>query len=246
MGRVLITGENGSGKEIVARMLHRHSTRVEEPFVDVNCAAIPEELIESELFGHRRGAFTGATDEKKGKFELADGGTLFLDEIGDMSLKTQAKVLRVLQEQQLQRVGGHTVIRVDVRVIAATNKDLRKEIEEGGFRDDLFFRLNVVPIHVPPLRERDEDVIQLAQHFLYRFASEMAREPKRLSPEAAAALRSYHWPGNVRELRNLMERLTILVSGPHNRTEGSGPGTSRGLREHRQYRAPPERGAGEV
>lgn len=213
-GRVLVTGENGSGKEIVARMLHRQSLRADEPFVDVNCAAIPEELIESELFGHRKGAFTGATEDKKGKFELADGGSLFLDEIGDMSLKTQAKVLRVLQEQQLQRVGGQSVIRVDVRVIAATNKDLGKEIETGGFREDLFFRLNVIPIHVPPLRDRGGDVIQLAHHFLYRFASEMGRQPKVLSKHAAADLQSHQWPGNVRELRNLMERLTILVPGP--------------------------------
>ncbi|MBW3671606.1 MAG: sigma-54 dependent transcriptional regulator [Acidobacteria bacterium] len=211
--RVLITGENGSGKEIVARMLHRQSLRADEPFVDVNCAAIPEELIESELFGHRKGAFTGAIEDKKGKFELADDGTLFLDEIGDMSLKTQAKVLRVLQEQQLQRVGGQSIVKVDVRVIAATNKDLRREIEEGGFREDLFFRLNVIPIHVPPLRERGGDVIQLAQHFLHRFASEMGRVPKVLSSHAAADLQSHQWPGNVRELRNLMERLTILVSG---------------------------------
>ncbi|MDX1583107.1 MAG: sigma-54 dependent transcriptional regulator, partial [Thermoanaerobaculia bacterium] len=209
--RVLITGENGSGKEIVARMLHRESHLSEEPFVDVNCAAIPEELIESELFGHRKGAFTGATEDKKGKFELADGGTLFLDEVGDMSLKTQAKVLRVLQEQQFQRVGGQTVIKVDVRVIAATNKNLNRQIEEGGFRDDLYFRLNVVPIQVPPLRERGDDVIQLAHHFLHHFAMEMGREAKTLSGSSEKILCGYDWPGNVRELRNLMERLSILV-----------------------------------
>jgi two-component system, NtrC family, nitrogen regulation response regulator NtrX len=211
--RVLISGENGSGKEIVARTLHRMSRRAEEAFVDLNCAAIPEELIESELFGHRKGSFTGAIEDKKGKFELADGGTLFLDEIGDMSLRTQAKVLRVLQEQQFQRVGGHSAIRVDVRVIAATNKDLAREIQEGRFRDDLYFRLNVVPIDVPPLRERGDDVVLLAQHFLERFAAEMALPPKELHEDAIPALRAHDWPGNVRELRNLMERLTILAPG---------------------------------
>src|SRR5437763_6899018 len=170
--RVLINGENGSGKEIVARTLHRLSTRADQPFVDVNCAAIPEELIESELFGHRKGAFTGAIDERKGKFELADGGTPFLDEIGDMSLKTQAKVLRVLQEQTFQRVGGQQTIRVDVRVIAATNKNIEAEIEAGNFRSDLYYRLNVIPIEVPPLRNRANDVILLADYFLRRFAAE--------------------------------------------------------------------------
>jgi two-component system nitrogen regulation response regulator NtrX len=209
--RVLITGENGSGKEIVARTLHRLSRRADEPFVDVNCAAIPEELIESELFGHRKGAFTGAIDDRKGKFEVADGGTLFLDEIGDMSLKTQAKVLRVLQEQKFQRVGGHQTVSVDVRVIAATNKNLEQEIASGNFREDLFFRLNVIPIVVPPLRDRGSDVTLLAEHFLRRFAAEAARPAKKLSAGAANALRGYHWPGNVRELRNLIERLTILV-----------------------------------
>ena len=164
--RVLITGENGSGKEIVARTIHRLSLRAAQTFVDVNCAAIPEELIESELFGHRKGAFTGAIDDRKGKFELADGGTLFLDEIGDMSVKTQAKVLRVLQEQKFQKVGGHQTIAVDVRVIAATNKDLQGEIESGLFREDLYFRLNVLPIHVPPLRDREGDIELLAEHFL--------------------------------------------------------------------------------
>ena len=211
--RILITGENGSGKEIVARLIHRYSRRADGPFVDVNCAAIPEELIESELFGHRKGAFTGAIDEKKGKFELADGGTLFLDEIADMSLKTQAKVLRVLQEQTFQKVGGHHNISVDVRVIAATNKDLETEIAAGRFRDDLYFRLNVVPIEVPPLRDRGSDVILLAEHFLRRFAAETAQKPKRLSAAATHRLRGYPWPGNVRELRNVMERVTILVPG---------------------------------
>jgi two-component system nitrogen regulation response regulator NtrX len=209
--RVLITGENGSGKEIVARTLHRLSPRADQPFIDVNCAAIPEELIESELFGHRKGAFTGAIDDRKGKFELADGGTLFLDEIGDMSLKTQAKVLRVLQEQTFQRVGGQQTIKVDVRVIAATNKDLAAEIQAGNFRSDLFYRLNVVPIEVPPLRARGNDVLLLGEHFLRRFAAVSGMPKKRLSAGAAARLKSYSWPGNVRELRNVTERLAILL-----------------------------------
>jgi two-component system nitrogen regulation response regulator NtrX len=211
--RVLITGENGSGKEIVARTLHRLSTRAEQPFIDVNCAAIPEELIESELFGHRKGAFTGAIDERKGKFELADGGTLFLDEIGDMSLKTQAKVLRVLQEQTFQRVGGQQTIKVDVRVIAATNKDLESEIASGSFRSDLYYRLNVIPIDVPALRARGDDIVLLAEHFLRRFAAETGAPRKKLSSGAASKLRGYSWPGNVRELRNVIERLAILLPG---------------------------------
>src|SRR5437763_3029165 len=209
--RVLITGENGSGKEIVARTLHRLSPRADQPFVDVNCAAIPEELIESELFGHRKGAFTGAIDERKGKFELADGGTLFLDEIGDMSLKTQAKVLRVLQEQTFQRVGGQQTIKVDVRVIAATNKNLEAEMKAGNFREDLFYRLNVLPLEVPPLRARGSDIDLLADHFLRRFAAETGTPRKRLSSGASVKLRGYHWPGNVRELRNVVERLAILL-----------------------------------
>jgi two-component system nitrogen regulation response regulator NtrX len=209
--RVLISGENGSGKEIVARTLHRLSTRADQPFVDVNCAAIPEELIESELFGHRKGAFTGAIDERKGKFELADSGTLFLDEIGDMSLKTQAKVLRVLQEQTFQRVGGQQTIKVDVRVIAATNKNLESEIQAGNFRSDLFYRLNVIPLDVPPLRARGNDIDLLADHFLRRFAAETGSPRKRLSAGAASKLRAYPWPGNVRELRNVVERLAILL-----------------------------------
>jgi len=211
--RVLITGENGSGKEIVARTLHRLSHRAEQPFVDVNCAAIPEELIESELFGHRKGAFTGAIDERKGKFELADGGTLFLDEVGDMSVRTQAKVLRVLQEQTFQKVGGQQAITVDVRVIAATNKDLEAEIARGTFRDDLYYRLNVIPIAVPPLRSRGNDIVLLAEHFLRRFAAETGTPRKKLSSGAASKLRAYHWPGNVRELRNVIERLAILLRG---------------------------------
>src|SRR5713226_1716955 len=209
--RVLIRGENGSGKEIVARTLHRLSHRAEQPFVDVNCAAIPEELIESELFGHRKGAFTGAIDERKGKFELADGGTLFLDEVGDMSLRTQAKVLRVLQEQTFQKVGGQQPIIVDVRVIAATNKTLEAEIAAGNFRSDLYYRLNVIPIEVPPLRARGNDVALLAEYFLRRFAAESGMPKKRLSAGAASKLKAYHWPGNVRELRNLIERLAILL-----------------------------------
>jgi two-component system, NtrC family, nitrogen regulation response regulator NtrX len=211
--RVLITGENGSGKEIVARTLHRLSHRAEQPFVDVNCAAIPEELIESELFGHRKGAFTGAIDERKGKFELADGGTLFLDEVGDMSVRTQAKVLRVLQEQTFQKVGGQQPITVDVRVIAATNKDLEAEIARSTFRDDLYYRLNVIPIAVPPLRSRGNDIVVLAEHFLRRFSAETGTPRKRLSSGAASKLKAYHWPGNVRELRNVIERLAILLRG---------------------------------
>ncbi len=209
--RVLISGENGSGKEIVARALHRLSHRAEQAFVDVNCAAIPEELIESELFGHRKGAFTGAIDERKGKFELADGGTLFLDEVADMSVRTQAKVLRVLQEQTFQKVGGQQPITVDVRVIAATNKELEAEIARGSFRDDLYYRLNVIPLHVPPLRARGNDVVLLAEHFLRRFAAETGTPRKKLSSGAAAKLKAYHWPGNVRELRNVIERLAILL-----------------------------------
>jgi two-component system, NtrC family, nitrogen regulation response regulator NtrX len=179
----------------------------------VNCAAIPEELIESELFGHVRGAFTGAVSDRRGKFETADGGTIFLDEIGDMSLKTQAKVLRVLQEQTMEAVGGTTRIRVDARVLAATNKDLQAEIRQGNFREDLYFRLNVVPIFVPPLRERQEDIPLMANHFMAEFAREYGRRPKQLDPEAIAVLQEYSWPGNVRELRNVIERLVIMVPG---------------------------------
>jgi two-component system nitrogen regulation response regulator NtrX len=212
-GRVLIYGENGTGKELVARAVHALSRRRSGPFVEVNCAAIPEELIESELFGHVRGAFTGAVADRRGKFEVGDGGTLFLDEIADMSLKTQAKVLRALQEQVVDRVGGASSVRVDVRVIAATNKDLPSEIRAGRFREDLFFRLNVVPIFVPPLRDRDEDVPLLAAHFIAQLSREHGRRPKRLEPGAMDALRRYHWPGNVRELRNVLERLMIMVPG---------------------------------
>jgi len=212
-GRVLIFGENGTGKELVARGIHSLSRRRNGPFVEVNCAAIPEELIESELFGHVKGSFTGAVADRRGKFEMAGGGTLFLDEIGDMSLKTQAKVLRALQEQVVEPVGGTTSVRVDVRVLAATNKDLPTEIRAGRFREDLYFRLNVIPIFVPPLRDRDEDILLLAEHFMAELAREYGRRPKRLDPGAAAGLRAYRWPGNVRELRNVIERLMIMVPG---------------------------------
>jgi two-component system, NtrC family, nitrogen regulation response regulator NtrX len=212
-GRVLILGENGTGKELVARTIHSMSRRRNAAFVEVNCAAIPEELIESELFGHVRGAFTGAVADRRGKFEVADGGTIFLDEIGDMSLKTQAKVLRVLQEQTLEAVGGTARIRVDARVLAATNKDLQAEIRAGNFREDLFFRLNVVPIFVPPLRDRQEDIPLLADHFMAEFAREYGRRLKRFNAPATVAMQRYSWPGNVRELRNVIERLMIMVPG---------------------------------
>ena len=212
-GRVLILGENGTGKELVARTIHELSRRRSGPFVEVNCAAIPEELIETELFGHVRGAFTGSVADKPGRFEQASGGTIFLDEIGDMSLKTQAKVLRVLQEQVMERVGGTQRIRVDVRVLAATNKDLLAEIRAGRFRDDLYFRLNVIPIFVPPLRDRPDDIPVLADHFMAVMAAEYGRRPKRLAPEAVARLQQYAWPGNVRELRNVIERMIIMVAG---------------------------------
>jgi two-component system nitrogen regulation response regulator NtrX len=212
-GRVLIFGENGTGKELVARSIHSLSRRRSGPFVEVNCAAIPEELIESELFGHAKGAFTGAVSDRRGKFEVADGGTLFLDEIGDMSLKTQAKVLRALQEQIVEPVGGTGSVKVDVRILAATNKDLTAEIRAGRFREDLYFRLNVIPIFVPPLRDRESDIPLLAEHFIAELAREYGKRPKRLDPGAAAGLRSYRWPGNVRELRNVIERLMIMVPG---------------------------------
>ena len=211
--RVLITGENGSGKELVARALHRVSPRSDESFVEVNCAAIPSELIESELFGHVKGAFTGAHTDRTGKFEQADEGTLFLDEIGDMSLSAQAKVLRALQDGVVTRVGGEKAVRVDVRVIAATNKDLEKEIAEGSFREDLFFRLNVVPINVPPLRDRRDDVPMLVRHFTERAIEEQRLPPRRLAPEAVERLQTMEWPGNVRELKNTVERLLILSHG---------------------------------
>jgi two-component system nitrogen regulation response regulator NtrX len=210
---VLITGKNGTGKELVARAIHAMSLRRDKPFIEVNCAAIPEELIESELFGHEKGAFTGAVAQKRGKFDLADQGTLFLDEIGDMSLKTQAKVLRMLQEQTFERVGGVKKIQVDARVLAATNKDLSEEIGKGSFREDLYYRLNVVPFHVPTLSERREDIPQLADHFLRLAAKEAGGSPKQLDKEAVRALAAYAWPGNVRELRNVIERLVFMSPG---------------------------------
>ncbi len=211
--RVLIGGENGTGKELVARAIHLHSPRADHPFVAVNCAAIPETLIESELFGHEKGSFTGAISMKRGQFEQANGGTLFLDEIGDMSLSTQAKVLRALQEQQFTRVGGTKLMKVDVRVLAASNKDLEKEIGKGQFREDLYYRLNVVPIVVPPLRERREDIPSLVQHFMRLHAEEQGLRMKDVSPEAMGVFQQYDWPGNIRELRNLIERLMIMVPG---------------------------------
>jgi two-component system, NtrC family, nitrogen regulation response regulator NtrX len=212
-GRVLIYGENGTGKELVARTVHALSRRRNGPFVEVNCAAIPEELIESELFGHVRGAFTGAVADRRGKFEMADGGTIFLDEIADMSLKTQAKVLRVLQEQTMEQVGGTARIKVDARVLAATNKDLQAEIRAGNFREDLYFRRSVIPVFVPPLRDRREDIPLLADHFMTEFAREYGRRPKRFDGGAVGTLQHYAWPGNVRELRNVIERLVIMVPG---------------------------------
>jgi two-component system nitrogen regulation response regulator NtrX len=211
--RVFITGPNGAGKEVVARQLHHYSRRSAGPFVAVNCAAIPAELIESELFGHLKGAFTGAVESKRGKFELADGGTLFLDEVGDMSLLTQAKVLRVLQESRFTRLGGAHEVRVDVRVVAATNKNLEDEIGGGRFRQDLLFRLNVIPIRVPSVRERPEDVPLLVQEFMLRFARRVGARPKLVTPGAMEVLKSHSWPGNVREVRNVVERLMIMVAG---------------------------------
>ena len=208
--RILVTGPNGSGKELVAHQLHELSHRKDNAFVEVNCAAIPSELIESELFGHEKGSFTSAIKQKKGKFELANGGTLFLDEIGDMSLNAQAKVLRALQEQKITRVGGDTDINIDVRVIAATNKNLKEEIKKGNFREDLYHRLSVIIIDVPPLCQRLEDIDDLANHFLTEVCTEMGIAPKTLSPDAIAALKECEWTGNIRELRNVVERLVIL------------------------------------
>jgi two-component system nitrogen regulation response regulator NtrX len=212
-GRVLIYGENGSGKELAARAIHRLSARKDHPFVEVNCAAIPETLIESELFGHEKGAFTGAIARRRGKFELAHGGTIFLDEIGDMTLQTQAKVLRVLEEQTFERVGGKDTIQVDVRVIAASNKNLQELIAKGSFREDLFYRLNVIPIEVPPLRKRQDDIPLLVDHFIKTFSEENGKPPKTITGEALAYFLTYEWPGNVRELKNMVERLVIMTAG---------------------------------
>ena len=209
-GRVLIFGESGTGKELVAHAIHATSLRAAAPFVEVNCAAIPEELIESELFGHVKGSFTSAHENKAGKFQKADGGTLFLDEVGDMSLRTQSKVLRVLEEQRFEPVGAAGSLQVDVRVVAATNKNLEEEIGRGNFREDLFYRLNVIPFFVPPLRERREDIPLLADYFLREFTTAYGRKPKELTPEAYSLLAEYHWPGNVRELKNLIERIVIM------------------------------------
>jgi two-component system, NtrC family, nitrogen regulation response regulator NtrX len=234
---VLIAGENGTGKEIVARLIHSLSRRKDKPMVAVNCAAIPEELIESELFGHEKGAFTGAEQSKAGKFEMANRGTLFLDEIGDMSLKTQAKILRILQEQQFERVGGSRTLKVDVRVIAASNKNLQGEIREGKFREDLFYRLNVFPLTVPPLRSRIEDLPLFVREFVAALSREQNFKPIQFTPAAISALQQYPWPGNVRELRNFVERMLIMYSGqevdlhrlpPELRPEGlDGPGDER-------------------
>ncbi|MBI3826793.1 MAG: sigma-54-dependent Fis family transcriptional regulator [Candidatus Rokubacteria bacterium] len=245
-GRVLIQGENGCGKELVARAIHALSARREHPFTEVNCAAIPEELIESELFGHEKGAFTGAVARRRGRFELADHGTLFLDEIGDMSVKTQAKVLRALEEQAFERVGGRETIKVDVRVIAASNRDLLALIREGRFRDDLYYRLNVIPIEVPPLRERKDDIPALIDHFIALFCAENGKRIKTVSGEALAYFLAHDWPGNVRELRNMVERLVIMaprdVIGsedlpapvrPKPETAGEGEPRDRSLREAR-------------
>jgi two-component system nitrogen regulation response regulator NtrX len=209
--RVLVLGESGVGKELVAHILHENSNRAEKPFIEMNCAAIPQELIESELFGHEKGSFTGAFERKKGKFELADEGTLFLDEVGDMSLTTQSKVLRVIETQEFQRVGGSKNIKVDVRIIAATNKDLIEEVKKGNFREDLLYRLNVIPIQVPPLREKKEDVPALVEYFLDYFAAEYGQKPKKITPDALKVLDAYDWPGNIRELRNVIERLVIMT-----------------------------------
>ena len=214
-GKVLIFGESGTGKELVAHAIHANSLRKDNLFVEVNCAAIPEDWIESELFGHRKGALPGAAGDKEGKFERADGGTLFLDEVGDMSLKTQSKVLRTLDEQRFTRVGDDESIKVDVRVIAATNKDLDEEISRGNFREDLFYRLNVIPFYVPPLRERKEDIPLLTRHFLKEFAAAYSRRSREITEDAMEVLVRYSWPGNIRELRNVIERLVIMNPTVH-------------------------------
>jgi two-component system nitrogen regulation response regulator NtrX len=210
---ILIMGENGTGKELVARSIHYQSKRARRPFIEVNCAAIPEELIESELFGHEKGSFTGATGKKRGKFELAHEGTLFLDEVADMSLKAQAKILRILQEKKFERVGGNKFIDTDVRVLAATNKDLEREMESERFRQDLYYRLNVIPLTIAPLRDRKEDIPILAAQFVNDFCAKEGVEPKAISPDAIDVFMEHNWPGNVRELKNIMERLVIMTQG---------------------------------
>jgi transcriptional regulator with GAF, ATPase, and Fis domain len=210
---VLVTGESGTGKELLVRALHKNSRRREKPFVPINCGAIPKELLESELFGHEKGAFTHAIRSRPGRFELADGGTIFLDEIGDMDLSLQVKILRALQEKEIERVGGTATKKVDVRVVAATNRDLEVEVAAGRFREDLFYRLNVIPLHLPPLRERGEDILVLAEYFLRGFCVEKDRPLMQVAPKAKAMLVGYSWPGNVRELENFMERLSILCEG---------------------------------
>ena len=233
-GRVLIYGESGTGKELVARSLHAASLRSKGPFVEVNCAAIPEELIESELFGHIKGSFTGASEDKIGKFQKADGGTLFLDEVGDMSLRTQSKVLRVLEEQRFERVGSNQTLSVDVRVLAATNKNLEQEIARGAFRQDLFYRLNVIPFFVTPLRDRKGDIPVLARYFLNEFSSEYGKKTRELSESAMEILLRYPWPGNVRELRNLVERLVIVCPQPRIEPHHLPPELFRGVAESPQ------------
>jgi transcriptional regulator with GAF, ATPase, and Fis domain len=208
---VLVTGESGTGKELLVRALHCHSARTSKPFVPINCGAIPKELLESELFGHEKGAFTHAIRSRPGRFEMADSGTIFLDEIGEMDLSLQVKILRVLQEKEIERVGGAGMKKVDVRIVAATNRDLEHEVSRGRFREDLYYRLNVIPLHLPPLRERSDDVLLLAEHFLKRFCERKSRPCLRLTQDVRKILLAYTWPGNVRELENFMERLSILV-----------------------------------
>lgn len=235
---VLLLGESGTGKELFARAIHQMSTRAGRPFIAINCAAIPDTLLENELFGHEKGAYTGAQTQKQGKFELADGGTLFLDEIGDLSPAVQAKLLRVLQDGTFERVGGTKPIQVDVRIIAATNTDLVRAVRERKFREDLFFRLNVFPISIPPLRERTEDVPMLVTHFVHRFAQEMRKEIREVSPEALKALMAYPWPGNVRELENFIERAVILATGPGLTVHDFALGLKRGRGERGESELP--------
>jgi Nif-specific regulatory protein len=228
---VLITGESGTGKELVAQAIHDHSDRAERPFIRVSCASLPETLLESELFGHEKGAFTGAITRKEGRFELADKGTLFLDEIGEVPLGVQVKLLRVLQEREFERLGGKQTLKVDVRVLAATNRDLAREVREGRFREDLYYRLNVVPIHLPPLRERKEDVPLLAHHFLAKYSKENAKELRGFTPEAMARLTAFDWPGNVRELENAVERMVVMARGDVIELSDLPPGSSSAARQ---------------